>query len=74
VLGHLFAGERRPECSDAADAHDDGALDISDAITVLGHLFGGYGPLSAPFELCGGDPTPDKLSCEDCLSCRTPRI
>ena len=29
-------------CLDAADANDDGAADIADAIAILSHLFAGY--------------------------------
>ena len=46
-----------------------GTVDISDAIMVLLHLFGGGGPLPAPFPACGEDPTPDALGCNESPSC-----
>ena len=42
-----------------------------DAITVLGHLFGGAGPLRAPSGACGPDPTPDALGCESYPPCES---
>ena len=44
---------------DAADANDDGQVNIADAIALLGHLFGGVPSLPAPFPGCGTDPTGD---------------
>ena len=38
-------------------------LDLGDAVTVLGHLFAGTGPLPDPFALCGADPTADTVDC-----------
>lgn len=64
ILGYLFLGGTPPGCLDSADVNDDGTLDISDPVTLLGHLFTGTSPvLPAPFETCGGDPTPDNLGC-----------
>jgi len=56
-----FAQKAPPSCPDAADANDDGKLDIADAIRVLGHLFAATGPLPPPFGACGTDPTSDTL-------------
>ena len=51
-------------CPDAADANDDGALDISDAIMTLGFLFLGMPPtLPEPHPNRGPDPTSDALDC-----------
>ena len=50
-------------CRDAADANDDGAVDLSDAITVLGHLFMGASPIPPPFPGCAEDETADDLGC-----------
>ena len=33
-------GSEAPICPDAADANDDGTIDISDAISILGTVFG----------------------------------
>ena len=59
-LGHLFSGDPMPTCPDAADANDDGKLDIADAVKILGHLFAGSGPLPAPFGDCGTEEQPDQ--------------
>jgi hypothetical protein len=48
-------------CQDAADANDDGNLDIADAVAALSFLFGG-GTLPEPIN-CGEDPTIDGLDC-----------
>ena len=70
LLGVLFLdGELPPVCMKAADADDDGRLNLSDAVRILLHLFGGQGALPDPFEDCGVDPTPDGLSCESFEVC-----
>ncbi len=53
------------ECPDAADANDDGVVDVSDAVTLLRHLFQNRGgdDLPVPFRNRGEDPTPDGLGC-----------
>ena len=73
TLNYLFAAGPVPPCADAADANDDGTLDISDAVTLLAHLFAGAGPLPAPFGSCGGDPSPDTLTCASFPPCDAPR-
>jgi len=57
-----------PMCDDQQDVNDDGMRTISDAIALLNYLFGGAGPLAAPFPptnpaTCELDPTPDALDC-----------
>ncbi len=65
LLGHLFASKPAPACRDAADANDDGVVNIADAIRILGHLFASTGPLPAPSNVCGPDPTADTIpACE----------
>src|SRR5262249_44532955 len=64
VLIGLFSGGTL-RCQDAADADDDGALTITDAIYLLEWLYRGGEHLPPPGELCGIDPTQDQL---DCLS------
>lgn len=59
----FFPGGSISECSDAFDANDDGAIDVSDAVHSLAFLFGGTGSMAAPFPDCGSDPTPDALDC-----------
>ena len=63
VLRTLFFGDARIRCSDGADANDDGAVDISDAIYGLYYLFRARPPPFAPFPEAGSDPTPDGLHC-----------
>jgi hypothetical protein len=55
----------------AGNANDDGALDIGDAVKILGRLFAQTGPLPAPFGACGVDQTPDDaLDCAEFAPCR----
>ena len=69
LLGVLFLRGEPPACPKAADADDDGGLNLSDPVRILLHLFGGEGSLPEPFEICGVDPTPDDLSCEAQQAC-----
>jgi len=62
TLGWLFLGDDPPACLDAADANDDGLLDIADPVATLRALFEGDIALPAPSGL-GLDPTPDSLGC-----------
>ena len=64
VLSHLFGG-RPVACADAADADDNGAVEISDALRIVEYLFVEGEPLAAPFPAAGADPTDD-----DGLDCR----
>jgi len=63
VLGRLFLGEAEVPCLDAADANDDGEVDISDPVAILGYLFTGGTPLPPPQPEPGPDPTGDGLGC-----------
>ena len=49
----------------------DGALDIADAIYLLGYLFGNGPDPESPFGDCGVDPTPEdpELGCESYPLC-----
>lgn len=62
VLLGLFAG-RRLDCHDAADANDDGNLNITDPLFILNFLFRAGVPPLPPFPQPGADPTPDALDC-----------
>jgi len=62
-LSYLFVSGPAPTCLDAADANDDGRVDLSDAIRVLLHLFARTGDLPEPFSQCDIDPTGDELGC-----------
>jgi hypothetical protein len=68
LLGYLFLNGSEPGCLSAADANDDDAIDISDCLALLWHLFFQDTPLPEPSPDCGADPTPG-LSCENPLQC-----
>ena len=58
----LFLGALAPSCMDAADANDDGKVDLSDAVFGFGYLFLGKEPPPSPGpSSCGPDPTQDGL-------------
>ena len=61
VLNYLFAGGAL-DCLDAADADDNGQIQLVDAIAILNFINNGT-PLPAPFGACGSDPTFDWLGC-----------
>jgi len=50
-------------CPDAADATDDGRIDVRDVLQILNVSGGRLGELPPPWELPGLDPTPDKIPC-----------
>ncbi len=62
VLSYLFNGGSEPRCMDAADADDNGDLDITDAIVMLGELFTDSAAIAPPYPTPGEDPTPDGLA------------
>ncbi len=62
LLAGTYMGVTLP-CMDAADVNDDGALDISDTVSVLQFLFGSSPPPPPPFTAPGADPTDDQLDC-----------
>jgi hypothetical protein len=51
------------QCEDAADANDDGMIDISDCIGILMYTFRGDDTTIAAPRTCGADPTADYLGC-----------
>ncbi len=61
-LNHQFGGQQT-DCLDALDGNDDGGIDISDAVFLLGYLFSGGPSPAAPFPNPGQDPTLDSLDC-----------
>ena len=67
TLNHLFAGGPPINCPDAADADDNGSINVTDPIYLLRHLFQGGDPLPAPgISVPGPDPTSNDLaSCEE---------
>jgi hypothetical protein len=68
-LPHLFQRGSAPVCEKAADANDDGKLNISGAVRILLYLFAGQGPLPDPIFRCGRDPTEDRLGCGELAAC-----
>ena len=64
TLNWLFRGGPDPSCLDAADANDDGQVDVSDPLFTLFFLFleGEEPPPPGPV-VPGLDPTPDELDC-----------
>jgi hypothetical protein len=77
ILSHLFP-EGRPlplSCADAADADDNGRVEIADALVILNFVHCLGPPPREPFPLCGPDPTPDGLDCVQSFACpRTPAL
>jgi hypothetical protein len=57
----LFAGGPGFPCPDAADANDDGLINITDALRTLDFLFTDESPPIPAPEVCGSDPTGDDL-------------
>ncbi len=47
----------------AADTNDDGVINITDAVRLLGFLFLGSPPPPPPYPTPGLDFTPDDLDC-----------
>ena len=73
VLQHLFQGGAAPPCEDAADADDDGRLNLLDAIWIFHYSIGNVASLPFPFFFLGIDPTTDTLGCSitsSLLSCQ----
>ena len=69
ILQTLFATGPPSSCEDASDVNDDGRLELSDPIGLLGHLFGQTGPLPEPYGQCGEDPTEDYFDCLEYAGC-----
>jgi hypothetical protein len=43
--------------------NDDGKLDLTDPVHLLGFLFQGGKAIPPPYPAAGDDPTPDALKC-----------
>ena len=74
VLGVLFSGDEEPTCFEVMDSNNDGSVNITDGVFILGFLFGGGPPPAAPgHENCGPDPdepgSPGDLGCESYPPC-----
>lgn len=71
-LDYLFARGRFLPCRKAADANDDGKVNVSDAVSILLVQFGaGQDILPEPFTACGTDATEDGLDCEVFTACES---
>ncbi|MCI0634420.1 MAG: hypothetical protein L0206_10980, partial [Actinobacteria bacterium] len=65
LMGFLFVGTREPPCFDAADVDNNGLLNITDAVRLLGWgLLGGDPPETPGPDTCGVDPEGGDLGCE----------
>jgi hypothetical protein len=63
-LAWRVIGRDEPDCADAADADDNGTLEITDTVYLFGFLFLGGDPPPAPGPSdCGEDGNSDKLDC-----------
>ena len=63
ILEFLFLGGDAPRCEDAADTDDTGSIAITDAVSLLQHLFHGGSSPPPPYPEKGKDPTGDDLEC-----------
>jgi CubicO group peptidase (beta-lactamase class C family) len=71
ALTEIFLGVLGINCNEAADVDNNGILDFTDQILVLGYLFIGGAPPAAPGpDVCGPDPAGAYLGCER-ASCPT---
>lgn len=61
TLNWLFLAGPPPLCFDAADANDDGRVDVSDPIAILLTLFQGASRIAPPYPGRGVDVTADRL-------------
>lgn len=48
----------------AADFDDDGVINVTDTLGILGYLFHHEAPPPVPFPLAGLDPTEDNIECQ----------
>jgi EF hand domain-containing protein len=64
ILDYLYTGGGAPACLDAADADDNGKIEITDAVVILESLFLDAKAISAPYPSPGKDMTSDDLSCD----------
>jgi hypothetical protein len=66
IINELFRGGQATACAASEDANDDGQVDATDATYLIAYLFQAGPPPSAPFGVCGKDPTPGADPAADC--------
>ena len=67
---YLIGEGDAPACEDAADANDDGNINIVDIVRMLYFAFGDADEIPAPFPDCGTDASDDDgLDCADPEGC-----
>jgi hypothetical protein len=64
----LFSGATL-DCLRAADIDDDGNLNVTDAVLLLGFLFQGAAPPEEPYPECGPPPSAGLLECSSFSPC-----
>ena len=69
ALFWLFQDAPDLPCLDAADADDNGAIEITDALRILNFLFLSGNRPEKPFPNCGPDPSADPLDCRSYPLC-----
>ena len=70
LLNFGFQGGQEPPCLDACDANDDGNFNaLVDGLYILVFGFVDGPPPPPPHPLCGSDPTPDAVGCDDFTGC-----
>jgi hypothetical protein len=74
IFNFLFVGNEQLTCLDAADASDQGSVNIASGVYILNHLFSPSPEPPAPFPDCGTDTTEDgggaDLGCESFAACQ----
>ncbi len=65
IVRDLFLGASLLECADHGDVDDNGEVEVTDAIRLLGYLYRGGRTPAAPFPAPGLDPTVDGFDCGD---------
>ncbi|MFN0057501.1 MAG: hypothetical protein ACKVX7_03515 [Planctomycetota bacterium] len=69
----LFGAGPSVACDDAADANDDGVLNVDDVVFIVSLALSiGPGAPSLPYPSCGPDPTADSLGCAAYSACGGP--
>jgi Dockerin type I domain len=70
IFEYLFQSGTAPGCRSAADANNDGKIDVSDPILLLFHLFTTLSvDPPAPYPGCGIDQIADTLDCRTLPAC-----